>query len=142
MLWHLMASHLAFGKKSLFFFFFFLIFPPPGSEAKQKHFAFERLFALAFSSLCFRARLSPVPKWCSCAMTGESQGRARLSQVMHWGLGHAAGREWGQHRGVHRGQILTGHTCRWGSLQKGLAVNGRSPLLFLLIHAAAWSVCF
>lgn len=126
-------------KGSLFFFFPPLIFPPPGSEAKQKHFAFERLFALAFSSLCFRAQLSSVPKWCSCAMKGESQGRARLSQVTHWGLGH-----YRKGMGTTRGGPQRGDPDRSHVLvgQPGEGTGCVSSLLFLLIHPAACSVCY
>lgn len=111
MLWHLLASHLALGKKRLFFCGFFSLLPLKQNKCISPLNAC--LFALAFSSLRFWAQLCPVPKPCNCAMRGKSQGRVRLRQVMYWGLSYTlqaadAGRERGSTAVPTEGESLMG----------------------------------
>lgn len=70
MLWHLLASHLAFGKKKGSFcvdFFFFT--PTPASEAKQTPFAFKRL-PVGFGRLL-------------AALSGSALSRAKAARLRH-----------------------------------------------------------
>lgn len=135
------------GKKKALFLWLFFFSLLPLKQNKRISPLNGCLFALAFSSLRFRAHLSPVLKPCNCAMRGKSQGRVRLRHVMYWGLSYMlqdadAGRERGSAAVSTAGESLMVQTCLWDSLGQGLAVNGFLPLLLNHPPApAAWSTC-